>query len=166
MIIYKYRIFTPDDISRTVPIKHHIYNTWDTKLILGFLGFEWDRVSFGESVPKTLEEMWNLAGLVCIIEGGKNLQWKCVSCSLLGSVSCVLRPVWVPRLVSQVENVAGYVLLCGDIRHYPWFVGSCHLQTTYRTVSALPTPAETGENVQYFDRERLKHFGDKTFTKQ
>lgn len=39
--------------------------------------------------------------------------------SPLGSVFCVLRPVWVPRLISQVENVAGYVVLRGDVRHYP-----------------------------------------------
>ena len=45
------------------------------------------------------------------------------------------------RLISQVEDVAGHVVLCGEIGHYPRFIGSSHLQTTYRTVSALPAPA-------------------------
>ncbi len=67
-------------------------------------------------------------------------------CQLIGSVCCVLRPVWVARLISQVEDVASYVVLCGEIRHYPRFIGSSHLQATYRTVSALPTPAE-GEEI-------------------
>lgn len=68
-------------------------------------------------------------------------------CRLIGSVCSVLRPVWVARLVSQVEDVASYVVLCGDIRQYPRFIGSSHLQAAYRTVSALPTPAETEGSV-------------------
>lgn len=59
----------------------------------------------------------------------------------------MLRPVWVARLISQVEDVAGYVILCGDIRHYPRFVGSSHLQTADWAISALATPTETEEGV-------------------
>lgn len=64
-----------------------------------------------------------------------------------GSVCYLLRPVWVTRLISQVEDVARYVILCGEVRHYPRIIGGGHLQTTYRTVSALPTPAEEDDVV-------------------
>lgn len=66
--------------------------------------------------------------------------WVDFLCYLLGSVFSMLRPVWVARLISQVEDVAGYVVLCREIRHYPRFIGSGYLQTTHWTVLALPAP--------------------------
>jgi len=69
---------------------------------------------------------------------------------------CVLRPVWVPRLVCQVEDVAGDVALRGEVGHDPRLVGSGHLQATYGAVTALPAPKgrETGgererESIRY-----------------
>lgn len=60
-----------------------------------------------------------------------------------GLVCCVLRPVWVACIISQVQDVASYVVFCGEIRQYPRFFGSGHLQAAHWTVSALPAPADT-----------------------
>lgn len=60
----------------------------------------------------------------------------------------VLRPVWVASFIGQVENITCYVILCGEVRHYPRFIGSSHLQTAYWAVSALTTPVWAENNVK------------------
>lgn len=47
---------------------------------------------------------------------------------LLGSVHSALRPVWVARLVGQVENVADNFVLGGEVGHHPRVeIGRAHV---------------------------------------
>lgn len=48
------------------------------------------------------------------------------------------------RIISQVEDVAGDVVLCGEIGQHPGLFGGSYLQAAHWTVPALPAPAETG----------------------
>lgn len=53
-----------------------------------------------------------------------------------------LWPERLTRLLSQVQDVIGNVLLCRGIGHDPGFTNAGHLQTTDRTVPAAVAPAE------------------------
>lgn len=64
---------------------------------------------------------------------------------LNGSACRGLRPVRVARIISQVEDVAGDVVLRGEIRQDPGLFGGSYLQAAHWTVSALPAPARTEE---------------------
>lgn len=58
---------------------------------------------------------------------------------------CVrLWSVRVASLISEIENVAGYVFFGRSIRHHPGFIGSSHLNTADGTVSTLTAPAIIG----------------------
>ena len=59
-----------------------------------------------------------------------------------------LRYVRMACLVSQVEDIASYVVLCRCIRHHPRLIGSGHLQAAYRTIPALPTPMKTNQLIE------------------